>query len=114
VADSAIPKIGDIVAGKYQIDGVVGEGGMGTVLSATHTITQKRVALKWMHAELAEDNEATQRFIREAQAAGRINHPNVVDIYDVERHGDTVFLVMEFLYGEPLTALLSRERQRVS
>jgi len=114
VSENAMPKVGDVVAEKYQIDGIVGEGGMGKVFSATHIITQKRVALKWMNAELARDNDATQRFFREAQAAGRINHPNVVDIYDVEKHGDTVFLVMEFLYGEPLTARLLCESLQIA
>lgn len=104
-----LPKIGDVVADKYCIEDVIGEGGMGVVFTATHRITGKRVALKWMHQELAQNEEAVQRFIREAQAAGRIDHPNVVDIYDVEHHGNTVFLVMEYLYGEPLTDYLARD-----
>ena len=110
MVDDALPKPGDVIAEKYVVESVLGEGGMGAVFAATHKITGKRVALKWMHKELARDQEASQRFVREAQAAGRIDHPNVVDVWDVGQHGETVFLVMEYLYGEPLTALLARGR----
>ncbi len=103
-----MPKVGDVVAGKYEIEKVIGEGGMGAVFSATHKLTEKRVALKWMLPELARDEGAVSRFMREAQAAGRINHPNVVDVYDVGQHEGSFFLVMEFLQGEPLTAALER------
>jgi serine/threonine-protein kinase len=103
-----MPKIGDIVAGKYEVERVIGEGGMGAVFAAMHKLTGRRVALKWMLPELARDADAVQRFMREAQAAGRINHPNVVDVYDVGQHDDSFFLVMEFLQGEPLTAALDR------
>jgi eukaryotic-like serine/threonine-protein kinase len=111
VSENKMPNVGDIIAEKYKIDKVLGEGGMGAVFAATHQITGKRVALKWMRQELANDEEAGQRFIREAQAAGRIDHPNVVDVYDVGKQGNTVFLVMEYLYGEPFTAFLERGQQ---
>ncbi|HKU41621.1 MAG TPA: serine/threonine-protein kinase [Polyangiales bacterium] len=103
-----MPKSGDVVAGKYVVDQLLGEGGMGAVFSATHRFTGKQVALKWMLPELARDEDAVNRFMREAQAAGRINHPNVVDVYDVGQHEDSFFLVMELLRGEPLTSALSR------
>ncbi len=99
-----MPRVGDVVAGKYRIEEIIGEGGMGAVFAATHTLTSKRVALKWMLPELATDQAAVQRFMREAQAAGRIDHPNVVAIFDVGEHEDSMFLVMEYLYGETLTA----------
>jgi serine/threonine-protein kinase len=103
-----MPRAGDVVAGKYRIEEVIGEGGMGAVYAATHTLTGKRVALKWMLPELAADEGAVQRFIREAQAAGRIDHPNVVDVYDVGEHDGSTFLVMEYLQGETLTAAFHR------
>jgi serine/threonine protein kinase len=103
-----MPKPGDLVAGKYVIEQLLGEGGMGAVFAATHRFTGKQVAIKWMLPELARDEDAVQRFMREAQAAGRINHPNVVDVYDVGQHDDSFFLVMELLRGEPLTSALSR------
>ncbi len=103
-----MPKPGDLVAGKYMIEQLLGEGGMGAVFAATHRFTGKAVAIKWMLPELARDEDAVHRFMREAQAAGRINHPNVVDVYDVGQHEDSFFLVMELLRGEPLTTALSR------
>jgi eukaryotic-like serine/threonine-protein kinase len=103
-----MPRAGDVVAGKYRIEEVIGEGGMGAVYAATHTLTGKRVALKWMLPELAADEGAVQRFIREAQAAGRIDHPNVVDVYDVGEHDGSTFLVMEYLQGETLTSAFNR------
>jgi serine/threonine protein kinase len=103
-----MPKPGDVVAGKYVVNQLLGEGGMGAVFAATHRFTGKQVALKWMLPELARDEDAVNRFMREAQAAGRINHPNVVDVYDVGQHEESFFLVMELLRGEPLTNALSR------
>jgi serine/threonine protein kinase len=103
-----MPRVGDVVAGKYRIEEVIGEGGMGAVFAATHALTSKRVALKWMLPELAADQGAVQRFMREAQAAGRIDHPNVVDVYDVGEHEGSIFLVMEYLQGETLTAAFRR------
>lgn len=108
MADSGMPQVGDIVADKYEIVELIGEGGMGAVFMATHQLTGKRVALKWMLPELAQSEDAVQRFIREAQAAGRIAHPNVVDIYDVGEHDGSYFLVMEYLHGEPLTKAMER------
>jgi eukaryotic-like serine/threonine-protein kinase len=107
--NQAMPKVGDIIADKYEIEKVIGEGGMGAVFAATHKLTGKRVAMKWMLPELARDEDAVHRFMREAQAAGRINHPNVVDVYDVGKHDDSFFIVMEYLSGEPLTAALNRQ-----
>jgi serine/threonine protein kinase len=109
-----MPKTGDSIAGKYKIDQLIGVGGMGAVFAATHQFTGKRVALKWMLPELARDSDAVHRFMREAHAAGRINHPNVVDVYDVGQHEDSYFLVMEYLQGEPLTSAMARRDMTAS
>jgi serine/threonine-protein kinase len=101
------PQAGDIIAGKYLIEKVIGRGGMGRVLAAVHTTTGKRVALKWILNE--ESEEARERFSREAKAAGRIHHANVVDVYDVLEHDGAMCLVMELLRGESLASLLARE-----
>jgi serine/threonine protein kinase len=103
-----MPKVGDVIADKYQVEQLIGVGGMGAVFAATHRFTGKRVALKVMLPELATDEDAVQRFLREANAAGRINHPNVVDVYDVGQHEGSNFLVMEYLHGEPLTSAMAR------
>jgi len=94
--------------GKYRIVAMIAEGGMGEVYQAEHTVMNKRVAIKRIRPGLSEKTRATERLLQEARAASRIHHPNVVDIYDVAREGDSVYLVMEFLEGEPLSALLGR------
>jgi serine/threonine-protein kinase len=93
---------------KYRVVRVIGEGGMGVVFEAEHTLTQKRVALKWMLPALASTPDLAARFLREAQAAARVRHPNVVDVYDYGKHNDAAYLVMEYLEGETLTATLRR------
>ncbi|MET0341113.1 MAG: protein kinase [Polyangiales bacterium] len=104
----ALPTPGTLVAEKYRIEALLGEGGMGAVFRANHELMDKPVALKWLHPELTEHAEAKARFVREARAAARIRHPNVVDVYDVGTHGDALFLVMELLEGESFEALLGR------
>jgi tRNA A-37 threonylcarbamoyl transferase component Bud32 len=104
----AYPEIGQVVGGKYRVERVLGEGGMGIVLAAINITTGKRVALKWMHPHVSADPVATERLLREAQVAARVRHPNVIDIYDVSSHDGSLFLVMEYLEGESLRSLLSR------
>jgi len=106
VADAHLPRPGDVVAGKYRVDGFIARGGMGAVLSATHQVTGRRVALKWVLPDAEQDAEATHRIVREARAAARVRHPNVVDVYDVGEHDGSLFLVMELLEGETLHARL--------
>jgi serine/threonine-protein kinase len=71
------------------------------VFSATHVVIGKAVALKWMlHA--SSDEQAQRRFVRDALAAGRIDHPNVVNVYDVGQEDQCAYLVMELLHGDNL------------
>jgi serine/threonine-protein kinase len=102
------PRVGDVLGSKYEILRLIGEGGMGAVFEAENKVTQKRVAVKWLHPELSSESGAAARLVREAQAASRIRHSNVVDVYDVEREGNAIFLVMELLDGETLTHVLAR------
>ena len=82
--------------GKYDLVGLLGAGGMGVVYEAQDTVLNRRVALKLLPPALAEsDRQALRRFLREAQAAARLNHPNVVAIYDVVPDGEVNYLVME-------------------
>ncbi|MDD9965255.1 MAG: serine/threonine-protein kinase [Myxococcales bacterium] len=103
-----VPEVGSIVGHKYRIDAVLGHGGMGTVFSATHRVSGKQVALKWMRPPTQNKQGATARFIREARATARIDHPNVIDIYDVGLQNGAAYLVMELLRGESLAARLER------
>lgn len=102
---TSLPKPGDIVADKYAIERLLGRGGMGAVFEAVHLVTGKRVAVKWMLPGLPQARMA-ERFMHEARATARIDHPCVVDIYDVGTAGDCVFLVMELLHGESLARRL--------
>ncbi|MBX3251781.1 MAG: protein kinase, partial [Myxococcales bacterium] len=98
---SALPESGAVVAGKYRVDGVLGRGAMGIVYAATHLVTGASLALKWLSAG-SGSAEQRARLFREAQAAGRVQHPNVVRVHDVGQHEDAVFLVMERLVGRSL------------
>jgi eukaryotic-like serine/threonine-protein kinase len=102
VLDKNLPQKGDLVAGKYQIDRMLGSGGMGAVYQVTHRVTGKAFAIKWLLPRLSAETDAVQRFIREAQVAGRVDHPNIVEVYDVGQEGETFYMVMELLTGESL------------
>lgn len=104
-----LPVPGQIVAEKYRIEGLIGRGGMGAVFAATHLVTGKRVAVKWMLPAHRTAPDLADRFIREARATALIDHPNVVDIYDVGTSDGSVYLVMELLTGESLAQRLDRE-----
>ena len=109
---SLLPKPGDIIAGKYVIQRVIGSGGMSVVFGATHNLTHKRVAIKWLVAEPGVSSEdATKRFMREARLAGHFQHPNVVQIYDFGESDGSFFMVMEWLEGDSLATRLERDRR---
>lgn len=95
--------------GRYRIERRIGRGGMGAVYEATHTGLSKRVAIKALLPEMAEQPELRARFLREGESAARIKHPNVVDIYDVGTQDEITFLVMEFLKGRDLSQLLKKQ-----
>ncbi len=94
--------------GRYEIGRLLGRGGMGAVYEAVHRDLKKRVAIKVLSAKLASE-ESKQRFLREGEAASRIQHPNVVDVTDVGVEAGLSYLVMEFLEGEDLSTRLARE-----
>ncbi|MDB4979455.1 MAG: serine/threonine protein kinase [Myxococcales bacterium] len=97
------------IFGRYQIVRILGEGGMGTVYEAVHTGIKKRVAIKTLLPALSRSVEAQTRFLREGEAASRINHPNVVNVTDVGSEGGIPYLVMEYLEGETLADLIARK-----
>ena len=105
---SNLPPIGTLVADKYRIEAMLGEGGMGAVFRARHEVMDKLVALKWLQPNRAEDPAFRDRFIREARVAARIRHTNVVDVYDVGVHHGALFMVMELLHGEGFDRILER------
>jgi serine/threonine protein kinase len=99
--------IGEILDGKYRIDRQLGAGGMGNVYLATHLGTTRIVALKVIAPRWAADPNFLARFQREAQACGRLRHPNIVNVTDFglakSTRGDMAYLVMEFLDGRTLS-----------
>ncbi len=107
---TGIPSAGDEIAGKYRVEHVIGQGGMGAVFAARNTLTGKRVAIKWLLPEHA-GSIVRERLRREAQLAASIDHPNVVNIYDIGEHEGGLFLVMEYLPGRPLSDVM-KERGR--
>jgi serine/threonine protein kinase len=104
-----LPKKGDLIGFKYSVERMLGSGGMGAVYEVSHRLTGKRFAVKWLLPTLAAQADAVRRFMREAQVAGRVDHPNVVQVYDVGQEGNSFYMVMELLQGEPLSALLDRK-----
>jgi serine/threonine-protein kinase len=108
------PQIGDVIAEKYLIEAELGRGGMGTVFSATHLMTGRRFALKWMNVNEVRDAEGRERFIREFQTSGSIVHANVRAVLDVGTLEDSLFIVMEYLEGESLAEHIARGPMRPS
>jgi serine/threonine-protein kinase len=104
-----IAAVGDVLAGKYRVDKILGIGGMGMVVAATHLQLDQRVALKFMLPNAAEQPETAARFLREAKAAGRLNSDHVCRMVDLGRlDSGAPYIVMEYLQGESLAALLRR------
>ena len=105
----ADPRVGTTVAGRYVIESVVGEGGMATVYRARHKLVDRPCAVKVMNPALSRDKVVRERFRREAKAAQKLAHPNIIEIFD---HGDTEdgtsFLVMELLQGQSLAELIAK------
>jgi serine/threonine-protein kinase len=101
--------VGQVVAGKYRIDSVIGEGGMGYVVVAYHLQLDTKVAIKLLRAELATNAEAVERFAREARAAVRITSPHVARVFDVGTlESGAPYMVMEFLEGGDLSSLIQK------
>ncbi|MFW6051294.1 MAG: protein kinase domain-containing protein [Myxococcota bacterium] len=102
--------VGRVIAGKYKVVGVLGEGGMGAVYVAEHLLLGRMVAIKRLHPELAAEEKSVRRFQREARAAGATGHAHIVDVLDMGYTEEGApFLVMEYLQGESLAQVLRRE-----
>lgn len=99
---------GAVLAGKYEIIRRIGSGGMGEVYEARHVRMNKRLAIKALARSSADSPDAVARFLREAEAASRIRHPNVIEVFDVDESFDPPYMVMEFLEGCSLQSLVDR------
>src|SRR5688572_24366704 len=92
--------------GHYEIEAKLGQGGMGTVYRARDAVLGRVVAIKVLSADAVSDAEAAPRILREARAASRLNHPNIVTVHELAKSGDIEFLVMEFVDGTSLASLI--------
>jgi len=111
VRNMVIPDVGDIIAGRYRLDGVLGRGGFGIVFSATHLEMSRVVALKTLLPQVAMSQDAVSRFRQEAVLAAGLRHPNTITLFD---YGQTteglLYLVMEYLQGQTLKDRMRRGR----
>ncbi|MEO7455544.1 MAG: serine/threonine-protein kinase [Gemmatimonadaceae bacterium] len=101
--------IGRVLADRYHILKRIGEGGMGRVYLGEHVKMNRLCAIKVMSPSLVNDAESAARFAREASNAARIIHPNVAAVFDYGESDGLIYLVMEYVEGEPLSRLLTRE-----
>ena len=101
------PIVGRLIADRYRVLAPLGRGGMGAVYRVEHVMLKKELALKFLHPELGRLDEVARRFEREAEAAARLDHPNIVAVTDFGRTPDgMLFLVMELLQGQSLTTVI--------
>ncbi len=99
--------VGQVVDNKYKLIRLLGEGGMGAVYEAEHILIRRRCAVKFLHPEIARNQDIVRRFIQEAQAAAAIGHKGIIDIYDVgTTQGGATYIVMEYLDGASLAERL--------
>jgi serine/threonine-protein kinase len=100
-------QVGQMIAGKYRIDRVLGRGGMGAVAAATNVVIDQRVALKFLLPELMGEPTVIERFLREARAAAKLRSEHVCLVYDVGHHDGVPFIVMELLDGCDLASMVN-------
>ncbi|MCZ7682724.1 MAG: protein kinase [Sandaracinaceae bacterium] len=109
--DNPDPLVGQLVDGRYRVEGVLGAGGMGLVYRARHAVLGKPLALKVLKPEVSRDEEVMARFRREAQAASAVGSPHICDVSDFGSLDDgSTYFVMELLDGPSLTSAMQRDR----
>src|SRR3954464_3217987 len=94
--------------GPYEVVSLIGAGGMGEVYRARDTRLGREVAIKVLPADRVSDAHRRRRFVQEARAASSLNHPHIITIYEIESADDNDFIVMEYVRGESLDALIPR------
>lgn len=99
---------GDKINDRYQIIKTIGEGGMANVYLAKDTILDRNVAVKVLRGDLADDEKFVRRFQREALSASKLNHPNIVEMYDVGEDNGKYYIVMEYVQGKTLKSLVKK------
>jgi len=97
--------------GPYEIQGLLGEGGIGQVYAAQDTLLGRQVAIKALRPELSRDRNLIDRFYVEAKSLANLNHPNITTLYALQHEGQDAFMVMELVRGHTLNDLLAKVRQ---
>src|SRR6266567_2745256 len=100
--------------GPYEVQALLGVGGMGEVYRARDTRLNRTVALKLLSPDKVTDAERKRRFLQEARAASALNHPHIISVYDILTVADTDFLVMEYVPGKSLEQLIGRKGLHVN
>jgi len=100
--------VGKTIGGRYEVDSLLGQGGMSAVYRATDPNLRRMVAIKLIHPHLSVNPSFVNRFKEEAAAVARLRHPNIVQVHDFNLDGESYFMVMEYLIGETLQARLKR------
>jgi eukaryotic-like serine/threonine-protein kinase len=109
-AEPADPMVGATVSGKFKVEKMIGQGGMGKVYRARHLTLDRPVVLKMLHRAYSDDPQIVQRFQREARAASRLNHPNSIAVLDFGAAEDgTLYMAMEYLAGRDLSRVVAEE-----
>jgi serine/threonine-protein kinase len=101
-------KVGELIAGRYELEELVGEGGMSSVYRAHDAVLERRVAIKVLHEHFSRDSAYVERFRREARAIARLAHPHVVTVIDRGEWNGRQFIVFEHVEGENLKELVAR------
>ena len=101
-------QIGDLINNRYEVQSLIGRGGMGSVYKVSDKVLNEELALKVLLPYFASDKNIVERFINEVRITRRITHPNIVRVHDIGLAGDTLFISMEYVAGESLSAILKR------
>jgi eukaryotic-like serine/threonine-protein kinase len=98
--------LGELIAGRYELEELVGRGGMSTVYRAKDRLLERRVAIKLLHEHYSRDDDYVERFRREARAAAQLSHPNIVTVIDRGEDDGRQFIVFEYIDGQNLKQLV--------
>ena len=100
--------VGEVLADRYELEELVGSGGMSSVFRAHDRLLDRKVALKVLHQQYSDDDEYVERFRREARSVASLSHPNIVTVIDRGEHGGRQFIVFEYVEGDNLKRLIER------
>src|ERR687883_1900717 len=101
--------VGELIAGRYELEELIGTGGMSSVFRAHDRLLERKVALKILHEHYTRDDDYVERFRREARAVAQLNHPNIVTVIDRGEQDGRQFIVFEYVDGMNLKELVERD-----